>query len=103
MEVLHKIEGVQTNSSDKPLNQITITDCGEIKIVKDDKEEKELKEKLQKEADDKKKEQEENEPKQETKKESRAEYEARKRDETKEAVSHAVKQGIFVSYRPIYS
>lgn len=41
--MLHKLEAVPTNSSDRPLGQITITDCGEVKLVKDEKEEKELK------------------------------------------------------------
>ena len=41
-EILHKLEAVPTNSMDKPIGQITITDCGEVKLVKDEKEEQEL-------------------------------------------------------------
>jgi len=90
-EILHKLEAIPTNHSDRPLGQVTITDCGEVKLAKDDKEEQQMKEKLQKEAEENKEKEAEKEP---VKKETKAEYDARKRDETKEAVSNAVKQGL---------
>jgi len=94
MEVLYKMEGVPTNNSDKPLGQVTITDCGEVQLVNDEKEEKELKEKLKQEAEKEGKDGDEEKAEAKAKRETKAEFEARKREETKEEVTNAVKQGL---------
>jgi len=85
-DVLHRIEAVPTNSTDRPIQQLVITHCGQMEIVADEEAEKAAKEKLakQKEA--------EKAPPQ--KRETKAEAARRQSEETREEISQAVQVGL---------
>jgi len=57
-DVLHRIETVSVNSSDKPVQQVVITSCGQLEIVLDDEEEQAARERIKKKQEDKEEEEE---------------------------------------------